>query len=208
MLQYQQMKEEQAVLDLKKQEEEKHRLMIEDLFSFQFPTTAPSNQPNIDLKHYERYFKDQLHLAPSTDRRAIRMMSQMTSVSGSAVQNDKMYNDAELGCAGFYGIHNDPEVFLSLLLTTSCFEVMDQPGLSASGRWRSCSLFNNPQQYLVPHQEYSQLKRALKRIVQSLISTMEADKQADPLRPEGQGVGQGGGEGNPFATDAVAYHLM
>ena len=149
--------------------------MIEDLISFQFPTTADYNQHNIDLKHYERYFKDQLHLAPSTDRRSIRIMNQMTLVSGNAAENDKMYHDSELGCAGFYGINNDPEVFLGMLLTTSCFEVMDQPGLSASGRWRSCSLFNNPQQYLVPHQEYSQLKRALKKIVQSLISTIDVN---------------------------------
>lgn len=59
-----------------------------------------------------------------------------------------------------------------MLLTTSCFEVMDQPGLSASGRWRSCSLFNNPQQYLVPHQEYMQLKRALQKIVRSHLSSI------------------------------------
>lgn len=139
------IKEEQAVIDLKQQEEEKAKKMIEELISFQFPTTAAYNQHNIDLNNYERYFKDQLHLAPSTDRRSIRIMNQMTLASGNTAQNDKMYHDSELGCAGFYGINNEPEVFLSMLLTTSCFEVMDQPGLSASGRWRSCSLFNNPQ---------------------------------------------------------------
>ena len=107
--------------------------MIEDLISFQFPTTADYNQHNIDLKHYERYFKDQLHLAPSTDRRSIRIMNQMTLVSGNTAENDKMYHDSELGCAGFYGINNDPEVFLGMLLTTSCFEVLCWVGAARAG---------------------------------------------------------------------------
>jgi len=111
---------------LKLQEEQKYKKMIEDLISFEFPTTAAYNQQNIDLKKYEKYFTDQLHLAPSTDRRSIRIINQITMASHQDhATNEKTYHESELGCAGFYGINNDPEVFLSMLLITSGFEVMD-----------------------------------------------------------------------------------
>lgn len=85
-----------------------------------------------------------MHLAPSTDSRTLRIMKFRKHAHGSASQQEKLDHEMELGFAGFYGIANEADVYLGMLLMTSCFEVMDQPGLSASGRWRSCSLFNNP----------------------------------------------------------------
>lgn len=76
--------QEAQIIDIKKQEEEKYQKMMEELISFQFPSTAEYNQHNIDLHNYEKYFTDQLHLAPSTDSRTLRIMNHRKHATGSA----------------------------------------------------------------------------------------------------------------------------
>lgn len=86
----------------------------------------------------------------------------------------------ELGCIGFYGIQNNSENLISILLLTNCSDAREANSLR-----RSKSAFNNIQQYLVPDIQVSRLKRALKKIIQHLIKTSKATATSS-TKPSGQ----------------------
>jgi hypothetical protein len=103
-----------------------------------------------------------MHLAPSTDSRMIHMTLQTGFVgeekSTGLEQGIENYQD--LGCVGFYGIQNDDDNMISVILLTNCSDLFE-----ASSRNRAKSAFNNIQQYIVPDLQMNLLKRALKKII-------------------------------------------
>jgi len=64
------------------------------------------NSGNINLKHYHKYFKNQLHLAPSTDQKMAFMTLQngFGNIDQATGNESGVENYQELGCVGFYGI--------------------------------------------------------------------------------------------------------
>lgn len=158
--------------ELKQKSSKEHREMIRGLVSFNFPSTQTSNQANINLKHYQKYFKHQMHLAPSTDQR----MAFMTMQEGFGNRDKStgidtgVENYQELGCVGFYGIQSNDETMIAMLLMTNCQDVSEAYKL----RKRSKSGFNNIQQQLVPDLQMNLLKRALKKIIQHLMKNHKA----------------------------------
>lgn len=79
----------------------------------------------------------------------------------------------ELGCIGFYGINSNSEIMISILLLTNCHDVREAFNLT-----RAKSAFNNPQQYLVPDIQVSQLRNALKKIIKHLMKVKKYKKPA------------------------------
>jgi hypothetical protein len=71
---------EREMLERLKQESLREQLaVIDSLISFTFPSTDPLNQPNLNLRQYDRlHYPSMLHLAPSTDTGATFMMNQLS----------------------------------------------------------------------------------------------------------------------------------
>lgn len=124
-------------------ETEDYKKMLKGLVSFDFPSSKVENLKNMNLKHYQRYFKNQMHLAPSTDSRLIHMTLQTGFVGEekSTGIDQGIENYQDLGCVGFYGIQNDDDNMISIILLTNCSDIFDAENTSR----RTNSAFNNIQ---------------------------------------------------------------
>ena len=116
--------------------------------SFHVPTNL--NSDSINKRHYHRYFKHQMHMAPSTDQRmALIAEHQGFDSTISPSKRDKAFLELEqaqeLFSVGFYGIADNSENMICLLLMTNCCDIRE-----ASSLVKGKSGFNNPQQYVVP----------------------------------------------------------
>ena len=93
-----------------------------------------------------------MHLAPSTDSKINTMVNSphggvndLVSPESSQIDKVGVDNYQELGCVGFYGIDNNAELMISIMILTNCSDV--QEALSDK---QELGCFNNIQQYLVP----------------------------------------------------------
>ena len=97
--------------------------MIKSQISFDFPSTDLANQSNINLKNYHRYFTSQLHLAPSTDNNAKLIMNQLKQKEEGNYRIAENYQ--ELGCIGFYGVQNNEDVLISMIILNNCSDIVE-----------------------------------------------------------------------------------
>ena len=97
--------------------------MMKNLVSFDFPSTDPANQSNINLKNYHRYFHSQLHLAPSTDVNSKLIMAQHKQKQEGNYRIAE--NFQELGCIGFYGVQNNEEILVSIIILNNCSDIVE-----------------------------------------------------------------------------------
>lgn len=101
-----------------------------------------------------------------------------TQTTGPNQELDKIGVDnfQELGSVGFYGIDNNAELMISMMVLTNGSDMHEV--LSDK---KKCESFNNIQQYVVPDIQLNMLKKSLKKIVQNLVKGVDLSQKKDQL---------------------------
>lgn len=165
------------------------------LISFDFPSTQPDNQKNLNLNNYHRLLGNQSHLTPSTDVQSTELITQ---VIASDKEDEKsltqLYQD--LGCVGFYGIHDKDDNMISILILNTCSDINEASTTQGLGR---ISCFNNVQQYIVPDVQINLLKRALKKILRSVTKDFDIGRASRDSRDVIAGTA---------GSDLLGHHIL
>ena len=106
---------------------------------------------------------------------------QSTGVNSESMDKVGVDNFQELGSVGFYGIVNNSEIMISIIILTNGSDINE-----ATSDKPKCGSFNNIQQYLVPDIQLNMLKKSLKKIVQNLVKGLDISQRKEKTDQENE----------------------